>query len=1054
MAVCAVAMASGLALSTPGPAVSAQAGSNPISIENALPGNDPSEWDIVAPNKPDPNLEGFASSGNSADPAMSVNVGGSISFKVRTDATQIRVMIYRLGYYGGQGAREIADLGTVAGPLNWSSSGPDTCLRDDSVGLVDCSNWTVAKTWQVPVLAVSGIYIAKLIRVGAADGRSNHIFFVVREDNAGSDILFQTSDTTWQAYNYFGGQSLYYGRHTAADCTTYAVPHWENGRSVKVSYHRPFKMIQGTESPCVTDVHQYFRSIHSGFFSAEYSMVRFLERNGYDVAYMTGGDVEIEGAKPVPDRLTSRKVFLSVGHDEYWSGNQRSAVERARAAGVNLAFFSGNDVYVKTRWEGRTLVTYKDTISLNLCKPVDPHPDIWTGTWYDKPRRDWVCAPPNKDTCTLATHPTFAQCGWNPPPQKDGGRPQYELTGTYWDNGAIDFDNHGIPLPDTDTQGLRFWRNVNWAGYGPGATLGDRVLGYEWNQAPTSGGFADNAPAGLIRLSAFTWSDINPPFRTFTHHLTMHRNVNGALVFSAGTIQWSWALAESRPYVTDTGMTVPLPVSISTPLQQATINILADMGAIPVTRDSHLADVSPTSDTVLPQIVSVSNPNNVAIGSDVLIQGTAVDAGGGKVASVEISADDGVTWQFARPSSAGNWSYSWHVAQGPAAVNLRFRPVDDSGNLGTEVTRSVIRAFGCPPAISPSGRNAPPAGGLSTVTVTTSACAWSVSSSASWLSIVSGQSGSSTAMITYLVAPNHTASSRTATLSISGQIFAVTQLAGRSFNDVNNDGSADFVLRNVSGSNTIWLMNGVNRPAGNTVALPSTADPSWEIRAVADMNGDMDPDLVWQHPNGQLAVWLFDDTQVQAGGYRYVSPRVAEAHWKIVGAADMDRDGVTDLIWQNRELDSQGKLKNGLIQIWHMKSDVLLERRDFVTLTNNVAGSLWEIDGVADISGDGWADFVWRNYNPAGLGQIALWRLVDATISSTTTMTTQVADLAWRIVGLADINHDGTRDLVWFRSTDRKIAVWFLNPGVFEYSTSTYTTPQNADAGWKLVGVR
>ena len=44
-------------------------------------------------------------------------------------------------------------------------------------------------------------------------------------------------------------------------------------------------------------------------------------------------------------------MFLSVGHDEYWSGGQRANVEAARDAGVHLAFFSGNEIFWKTRWE-------------------------------------------------------------------------------------------------------------------------------------------------------------------------------------------------------------------------------------------------------------------------------------------------------------------------------------------------------------------------------------------------------------------------------------------------------------------------------------------------------------------------------------------------------------------------------------------------------------------------------------------------------------------------------------------------------------------------------
>ena len=82
-------------------------------------------------------------------------------------------------------------------------------------------------------------------------------------------------------------------------------------------------------------------------------MVRWLERNGYDVSYITGVDSDRRGGE-----LVEHRAFLSVGHDEYWSGHQRANVEAARAAGVNLAFFSGNEVFWKTRWEDghRTLV--------------------------------------------------------------------------------------------------------------------------------------------------------------------------------------------------------------------------------------------------------------------------------------------------------------------------------------------------------------------------------------------------------------------------------------------------------------------------------------------------------------------------------------------------------------------------------------------------------------------------------------------------------------------------------------------------------------------------
>ena len=93
-------------------------------------------------------------------------------------------------------------------------------------------------------------------------------------------------------------------------------------------------------------------------------MVRWLERNGYDVSYFTGVDADRRGSE-----ILDHKIYLSVGHDEYWSGEQRANVEAARDAGVNLAFFSGNESFWKTRWEN----------SIDGSGTALPHPGLLQG---------------------------------------------------------------------------------------------------------------------------------------------------------------------------------------------------------------------------------------------------------------------------------------------------------------------------------------------------------------------------------------------------------------------------------------------------------------------------------------------------------------------------------------------------------------------------------------------------------------------------------------------------------------------------------------------------
>src|SRR5215472_12463259 len=366
-----------------------------IACENSLPGDPPSDWQVTGDG--DSSIQGFATS-------MSVSAGQTESFKISTPATSYHIDILRIGYYGGDGARKIVSnmLPTAALPQSQPA-----CLNDTAAtGLIDCGNWGVSASWTVPSNSVSGLYIAHLVRNDT--GGESLIPFVVRNDASHSDILFQTSDETEQAYNSYGGNSLY-------QCTVNCPPGTPQAYkgAAKVSYNWPWH----------TPLDDGGRS---WFMYAEYPMIRFLEANGYDVSYTSGVDVSQSGYASI---LEQHKMFLSVAHDEYWSGQQRSNVTAALAAGVNLAFFSGNEVFWKTRWDNsidgsntpyRTMVVYKETLGPNsqpvATAAVDPNdPPTWTGTWRD----------PAKS------------------PPADGGRPENSLTGTIFMVNGPATDNPG-----------------------------------------------------------------------------------------------------------------------------------------------------------------------------------------------------------------------------------------------------------------------------------------------------------------------------------------------------------------------------------------------------------------------------------------------------------------------------------------------------------------------------------------------------------------------------------------------------------------------------------
>jgi hypothetical protein len=583
----------------------------PVVCENQLPGVTASSWLPGAGG--DPSILGFSTD-------ISVNHGQTVDFKIKA-AAPYRIEIYRFGYYGGLGSR----LVTTIQPSAAQPQAQPACLNDAATGLIDCGNWAVSGSWAVPADAVSGLYGAHLVRT---DGRGDSvIFFVVRDDERRAALLFQTSDATWQAYNPYGGNSLYVGQPA--------------GRAYKVSYNRPLTVRDN--------------SIRNSPLYSEWPMIQWLEQNGYDVSYATDVDTARSGAA-----LRQHKAFLSVGHDEYWSAEQRANVTAARDAGVNLGFFGANEIFWKTRWEPgwRTLVCYKESKAGGAPDPANPPTS--TGTWRD---------------------PRFASV--------DGGKPENALSGTIYTVDAVRDDAIAVPA---QYSGLRFWRNALTAGQA--ATLPVGTLGYEWDSDLDNG----SRPAGLIDLSSTSVavttlvndpSGVNEGPGTATHSMTLYRAPGGALVFGAGTVQWSFGLSANHDGSADT--TSP---PADRRMQQATVNVLADFGAQPATMQAGLVTASASTD-VTPPTSTVTSPTQDALltaGHAVTISGTAADTGG-VVAGVEVSTDGGQTWHPAVGTTS--WSYSW-TPTGFGSRTIVARATDDSVNVGNPSPGVTVTLGQCP----------------------------------------------------------------------------------------------------------------------------------------------------------------------------------------------------------------------------------------------------------------------------------------------------------------------------------------------------------------------
>ena len=360
--------------------------------------------------------------------------------------------------------------------------------------------------------------------------------------------------------------------------------------------------------------------------------------------------------------LTQHKTFVSVGHDEYWSSGERSHIEAARDAGVNLMFLSGNEGYWHTRLEpsidgsataNRTVVCYKDSWE---STKIDP--GAGTPTWRDPAQ-----------------------------PAPAGSQPENALTGTAYMSNFTD-----LPITVSSTQGkTRLWRGTSLASLPPGTTqaLAPHTVGYESDEDVDNG----HRPDGLMRLSEVSGptpqavqnsAGTKVAEGNTTHSVTLYRARSGALVFGAGTVQWGWGLDQYHDGDTSN--------PADPRMQQATLNMLADMGASPTTLMSGLVQPTASGDTTAPTVdLTAPGPGaSLGNGSMVTVSGTASDAA--VVTNVEVSLDGGAT--FHRAVGTTSWSYSG-VVSGRGASTIKVRASDDSANLSAPVSVGVTVSCPC-----------------------------------------------------------------------------------------------------------------------------------------------------------------------------------------------------------------------------------------------------------------------------------------------------------------------------------------------------------------------
>lgn len=608
------------------------ADANPVTRENRLsPQSSWTEDFQLGPSKFQDTVSGFATK-------TSVNKGEDLQLKLNSydpASTTATLRVYRLGYYGGTGGRlALPPISTTLRNQGFlPSAGPPAYRQHDTLGYATAKTaWAVTDTIPTGNLT-SGMYLLK-VTSNAAGRNENHIPFIVRDDARPRDMLVAMPTNTWQAYNSWAGKSLYLYNSYNKDETVVG-----SERAAKLAFDRPWGNV-------ISEYNWVLRT--------EFPLIWWLERQGYDLAY-----TDDFGLHSQPQQLLrpTTKTLALAGHAEYWTKEMRDNVQGARDAGTNIASFSANAAYWQVRLEdgGRDLVCFKTVQSRNVDTPdggKDGVNDFGPAAVARGGAQDSLGADgrvggdgANADRPDIATT-TFRDDGAaiNDPDAPDGvaprafeglgrvspNRPENELFGVMY-FGDDDVVSYPLQVPAGSGTGGEYgshpaWRHTTLAN-GAGDSIGSNLIGWEWDAIPKGGAYASyisRQPAGVKRVATSNPA-VNPPpgndleyLRDAGHNYEFtpdpgqgtevdtvtYRHSSGAMVFAAGTIQWSWGLGPHFEAYRDANNVqhtyekdFPRVDSFSTlngAIAQATHNILVDGGVSPATPEGVTLDIAPT----------------------------------------------------------------------------------------------------------------------------------------------------------------------------------------------------------------------------------------------------------------------------------------------------------------------------------------------------------------------------------------------------------------------------------------------------------------------------
>jgi hypothetical protein len=206
--------------------------------------------------------------------------------------------------------------------------------------------------------------------------------------------------------------------------------------------------------------------------------------------------------------------------------------------------------------------------------------------------------------------------------------------------------------------------------------------------------------------------------------------------------------------------------------------------------------------------------------------------------------------------------------------------------------------------------------------------------------------------------------------------------------DFDGDGQSDLLFQDNDGFLATWLLSGTSLSSAGFLLPSNVGDAAYRVVATTDLNRDGSEDIIFQHTDGTLAFWLMNGTsQINAGLMNPSNP--GDSRWRVAGAADVNRDGKSDLVFQHTD---------GTLAVWFLDGTSLSSAA--VMNPSNPGDSRWRLAGVGDLNGDAKVDLVFQHSD----GTLAMWAMDGTRLTSASLLNPANAGSGWRVAGTAKIS--------------------------------------------------